>query len=174
LCPLRGFEGSVREKLKGYEARSGFCARPSGFVGRSRSCRKLMPYPDRIKLAEDNKIVWRKLPAYASFCANRLEYYQVQRSNKGSRRDYWMSSNEWIQGICAATFPISVAGIILERIISGRGIGVRAIQFLAAAMVIPGIIILVFAGKLDGSTAAALVGAFIGYLFSTITKFDDK
>ena len=85
-----------------------------------------------------------------------------------------MTAGEWVQIICASAFPIAIVGLFIERRLAGRGIGVRAIQFIAASTFLPGVIILAINGKIDGATAAALVGAFVGYLFASITKFDDR
>lgn len=76
---------------------------------------------------------------------------------------------ELVLAIGIALLPIAV---LAERLISKKGIGVRAIQFTGAATLTPGIILLGMRGLLDGATISALVGAFVGYLFSGITEFD--
>lgn len=85
-----------------------------------------------------------------------------------------MTVREWVELIAATTIPVAVLGLIVNRICSAKGIGVRAIQFLAVATFIPTILILALEGILDGSTVSALVGAFVGYLFSNIAEFDRR
>ena len=47
-------------------------------------------------------------------------------------------------------------------------------QFIGASMLLPTVIILALTDKIGGETSAALIGAFIGYLFSNIAKFDNR
>lgn len=79
---------------------------------------------------------------------------------------------ECVQLASAAVFPLTVVAVIINRLASGKGIGVRVVQFTAAAMVIPGVVILATGGYIGGETSAALIGAFIGYLFANIGNFD--
>ncbi|WP_421786425.1 hypothetical protein [Hyphobacterium sp.] len=80
----------------------------------------------------------------------------------------------WVSIICAATIPLGIIGILLERCISKKGIGVRSIQFAAAISFVPAIILLAINNLIDAATTSALIGAMIGYLFSGIAKFDDR
>jgi hypothetical protein len=52
--------------------------------------------------------------------------------------------------------------------------GVRAIQFLAAVTLPPTIVILALEGILEKSAVGAILGAFIGYLFSHIGEYDRR
>jgi hypothetical protein len=63
--------------------------------------------------------------------------------------------------------------VIVHRLVSKKGVGVRVIQFVGAASIVPGVVILALADKLD-STNAAILGAFAGYLFSNIASFDPR
>ncbi|WP_340314422.1 hypothetical protein [Rhizorhabdus argentea] len=85
-----------------------------------------------------------------------------------------MTAREWVELIVAGTIPLAVISMVLNRILSGKGLGVRAIQFLAVATFVPAVIILALEKIIDGSTVAALVGAFVGYLFSNIAEFDRR
>jgi hypothetical protein len=59
-------------------------------------------------------------------------------------------------------------GIFIERNKTGKGIGVRVIQFLAIIFLIPTILILALEKVIDNSTIAALIGAIVGYILSGI------
>jgi hypothetical protein len=92
---------------------------------------------------------------------------------------YWtedrsMSARDWVELIAVGTIPLSVIVLFLNRWIKGYGLGVRASQFLAVATFPPIIIVLAMERIIDGSTVAALVGAFLGYLFSNISDFNRK
>lgn len=76
--------------------------------------------------------------------------------------------------ILASAIPLAVTGVLLQRLIEGRGIGVRAIQFVAATSISPIIAILALSNIIDGHTVSALFGALIGYLFANIGDFDNK
>lgn len=54
------------------------------------------------------------------------------------------------------------------------GSGVRVIQLIGAGTLLPSIVILALEGLIDGAAVAALVGAFVGYLFSNIADFDRR
>lgn len=84
-----------------------------------------------------------------------------------------MTTPDWIMILCGVAFPLSLVVVLVNRLVLGRGIGARAIQFIGASALIPGIVILALINKLDGTTAA-LIGAFAGYLFSNIAKFDQR
>lgn len=85
-----------------------------------------------------------------------------------------MSAQEGVELIAAATLPLAVLAVVVDRWRTQKGLGVRAIQFLAVASFVPGIVILGLEQIIDGSTVAALVGAFVGYLFSNIGEFDRR
>ncbi|WP_374763393.1 hypothetical protein [Yunchengibacter salinarum] len=83
-----------------------------------------------------------------------------------------MTTIDCVQLASATVFPLVVVAVIINRLSSGKGIGVRVVQFTAAAMVIPGVVILATGGFIGGETSAALIGAFIGYLFANIGNFE--
>ena len=92
-----------------------------------------------------------------------------------------MTTIEWVQLISAATFPIALLVLLVNRLNykrgigwGSKGIGVRSIQFTAAAMVFPGVVILTTGKFIDGETSAALIGVLIGYLFANIGNFDKQ
>jgi len=64
--------------------------------------------------------------------------------------------------------------VIINRLHYRRGIGVRIIQFTVASTTLPSIVLLVMGGLIQGETSAALIGAFIGYLFANIGNFDSR
>ena len=55
-----------------------------------------------------------------------------------------------------------------------KGMGVRGIQFTMGLMVIPAIVILTTGGFIGKETAAALLGTFIGFVFSNIADFKSR
>lgn len=85
-----------------------------------------------------------------------------------------MTIVESIQLIAALVFPLALIVVWANRAHLKKGIGVRIVQFVAASMLVPGVIILALSDKIGGETSAALLGAFIGYLFSNIAKFEDR
>lgn len=85
-----------------------------------------------------------------------------------------MTFDEWIQLVLVATIPLAVAGVIATRILTKKGVGVRSIQFMAIAAIIPGILVLALRGLLEGEAVAAIFGATVGYLLSSISKFDER
>jgi hypothetical protein len=87
--------------------------------------------------------------------------------------DSVMTFTQWIVLLCALTLPIAVSGLAVNRLVLGRSYGVRAIQFVGASSVVPGVIILALMDKLDATTIT-LLGAFIGYLFYNIWRFDER
>lgn len=85
-----------------------------------------------------------------------------------------MISPETVQLLCVATILAIVALVIFERIWSGRGIGVRAIQFVVGASIVPFVIAMTLAGKMDTQLIGVTIGTLIGYLFGSISKFDER
>jgi len=85
-----------------------------------------------------------------------------------------MMPDEWLQLTLALTIPLAVVGVIWTRLSTGKGVGVRSIQFMAIAAIIPGILLLAVRGLLEGEAVAAIFGATVGYLLSSIAKFDDR
>lgn len=79
-----------------------------------------------------------------------------------------------IELMVASCIPIGLVLLILHRIKTDKGIGVRVIQFICVIMTIPGIMLLALEKILDGQTVAALMGGLLGYLLSGISNFDNK
>jgi hypothetical protein len=67
-----------------------------------------------------------------------------------------------------------VIGVFLQRIISGKSIGARVIQFLALGLLVPGILILALEKVLISETVAALLGGMAGYILSDVGRYDPK
>jgi len=79
-----------------------------------------------------------------------------------------------IELIAAATIPVAVVSIIINRTVRNKGLSVRAIQFLALSVILPLVLILALEGILERSAVGALIGALVGYLFSNIGKYDER
>jgi hypothetical protein len=69
---------------------------------------------------------------------------------------------------------IVALAIIDNRSQADKGIGVRAIQFLAISIFIPAIVILSLFNKIDQSSTGTLLGVIAGYLLSNIAEFKNK
>lgn len=83
-----------------------------------------------------------------------------------------MTMIEIVQVVLAATMPVVVVGVIIERLVSGRGMGARMIQFLAVGLLIPATAILSLQKMIDGGATAAIIGSMIGYLLSGIGNYE--
>jgi hypothetical protein len=81
-----------------------------------------------------------------------------------------MSIKEWVQLGMLLLMLVGLVGILHNRLKLDKGIGVRAIQFLAVVEVLPAIVILSLEGILEGQTTGTLLGAVIGYVLSGIGK----
>ncbi len=81
---------------------------------------------------------------------------------------------EVVEIILAAIMAGGFLVLMIDRIISRRGIGVRVIQFLCAFFLIPTISILALEDVLDAQAVAALFGALIGYVLSRLGKDENK
>lgn len=69
--------------------------------------------------------------------------------------------------VLALTAPLSVICVVGERLKSGRGFGIRALQLLGLGVVVPIIGTLALLGTLDGAVSGTLFGGVIGYLFAS-------
>jgi len=85
-----------------------------------------------------------------------------------------MTAREWVEIISAATLPLALLGLFINRAHSKKGLGVRAIQTLGVAMFMPTVILLALERLIDGGAVAALIGGVAGYLFANISEFDRK
>lgn len=75
-----------------------------------------------------------------------------------------------IEAVACLLMLGGIAGILLERSRSERGIGVRVIQLATVLLVLPVILILALERILETQTTAALLGAVVGYVLSGIGK----
>jgi hypothetical protein len=71
------------------------------------------------------------------------------------------------------TLLVGVAGLVINRIVTKKGIGARVIQFVVALSILPTIIILALQKVLDGATIGTLIGGLLGYVLSGLSKFDE-
>ena len=85
-----------------------------------------------------------------------------------------MTGVEIVQIACGLVMIIVAGGIAWNRLKLGRSFGVRATQYLAVGLIIPAIVVLATASKIQSETAVAILAALTGYLFSSIAKFDDR
>lgn len=85
-----------------------------------------------------------------------------------------MKTIEIVELIASGVMLCGILGIVFFRLTSDKGLGVRAIQFVAVATIIPAILILALEKVLTGETTAALFGAITGYLLSGIGDFKPK
>jgi hypothetical protein len=89
-----------------------------------------------------------------------------------------MTAREIVEIILSASFVITPVTYLIHRTIAKTkegaqfGIGVRSVQFLGVATLLPAMCILALEKLIDGCTVAALVGALVGYLFAGLTEFD--
>ncbi len=87
--------------------------------------------------------------------------------------------NTWtVSGIvevgALAIMLLSVIGVITQRLVSGMGLGARAIQFLAVGLLFPILLILALEKAIASETTAALLGGLAGYLLSDVGKYEPK
>ena len=77
----------------------------------------------------------------------------------------------WIE-IALATAPAIAVGLgLVERIVSGRGIGTQFIRLMAVVTVVPIAALLAIMGLISAQVVAGLLGAALGYAFG---KMDHK
>ena len=80
----------------------------------------------------------------------------------------------WIEIIAAATIPIAILSVIVSRTLQKKGLGLRTIQFLAIGTIPPLVLILALEKFLEPGAVGALIGALVGYLFSSFGKPDER
>lgn len=68
---------------------------------------------------------------------------------------------------------ITIGAVVWERIATGKGIGIRAIQFTAVPTVLAFLLVLGLESLLDKSAIAVTIGAIVGYVFAKQGQ-DDK
>lgn len=85
-----------------------------------------------------------------------------------------MTGAEWVQVSLGVAMMLVVIVIGVNRWQLRRSIGVRSIQWLGIGFLVPGAVILALADKVGGEAAVAVLAALAGYLFASISKFDDR
>ena len=75
---------------------------------------------------------------------------------------------QWIELIAGLIMFSGLVGTFYIRISLNKGIGLRAIQFMAIVFLVPVILILALENILTSETIAALLGAVAGYTLSGI------
>lgn len=80
----------------------------------------------------------------------------------------------WIDLIAALTMLAVIVGVLIERVVIKRGIGVRSIQFVAIGMLPPLLLVLALEEKSDKSAIFAVIGALVGYIFANIANHDAR
>lgn len=81
---------------------------------------------------------------------------------------------ELIEIVLGAAIFVVPSLLVIQRMRSGKGIGVRAIQFVAVATVVPAVVLLAMQGLMQGETVAAILSGVTGYLLGNVSKFDDR
>lgn len=79
-----------------------------------------------------------------------------------------MPIRDYVELSAMGVMGLVVIGLFVERLVSGRGMGARVIQFLAVGLIVPTILVLALEEKLDKATTATIIGALVGYLLSGI------
>ena len=85
-----------------------------------------------------------------------------------------LNGQELLEVVLAATLLLVPALVLLQRLIAGKGVGVRAIQFIAVGTVVPAVAILGIRGVMQGEAVAAVLAGLVGYVLGNIAKFDDR
>ena len=61
---------------------------------------------------------------------------------------------------------ISVVALVVNRVKTGKGIGIRAIQFVAVPSVLVFLLVLGLERLLDAGAITAVIGVIVGYVFA--------
>ena len=85
-----------------------------------------------------------------------------------------MQTRIWLEIGLVAVMTISVIGFFINRTQLKRGLGIRQIQFLAVALLLPMTVILALENVLMPETVGTLLGAVAGYVLSGIAKEDSE
>ena len=75
-----------------------------------------------------------------------------------------------VEIIAALLMLIGLIAVVWQRVKQERGLSSIALQFVSVIFVFPTILILSLESVLKGETAATLIGALAGYLFSEFGK----
>lgn len=71
---------------------------------------------------------------------------------------------------CLLIMVLLALGVLIQRILMGKGTSARAIQFLAVGFIFPTILILALDKAISAETIAAILGILAGYLLSDIGR----
>jgi hypothetical protein len=83
-------------------------------------------------------------------------------------------SSNLLEVVLVVIPAIALLGLIVNRTILKRGIGVRSIQFTTVSLVIPIATLLALRGHLTGETVGAIFAGLAGYILGNVAKFDDR
>lgn len=72
---------------------------------------------------------------------------------------------------CLLIMVLLALGVLIQRILMGKGTSARAIQFLAVGFIFPTILILALDKTISAETTAAILGVLAGYLLSDIGRY---
>jgi predicted acyltransferase len=83
-----------------------------------------------------------------------------------------METKNVLEIISAFIMVGALIGLLWERYKTGRGMGIRAIQFLAICFVFPSLLILGLEQRISQEAVATLLGTIVGYVLSGIGQDD--
>lgn len=83
-----------------------------------------------------------------------------------------MTPRDWIEMIAAGSIPLAIVALFVNRWLTNKSLGVRAIQMVSVITLTPAIIVLAMEKIVDGAAVAALIGGVIGYLFANFSEYD--
>ena len=74
----------------------------------------------------------------------------------------------WVEIIAAATIPLCILSVVWQRISTQKGLGSSALRFLALGVIVPTTLVLGLEKVLEAGAVGSILGAVVGYLFSSI------
>jgi hypothetical protein len=78
----------------------------------------------------------------------------------------------WVLICYLLVVVVALIAVALTR--KEKGIGVRVIQFVTVAVVVPGLIVLRVEEKVSSDAVMSLLGALVGYVLANIREFKPK
>jgi hypothetical protein len=78
---------------------------------------------------------------------------------------------DWIELVSAATPLVGVALLMVQRMITGKAVGARAIQMMTVLLVLPIILILGLEKYLSEATIGTMLGGVAGYVLSRVGEY---
>ena len=72
--------------------------------------------------------------------------------------------------ILAATVPLTVICVTVQRTKAEKGLGPSPLRFLALGVIIPATAVLGMENTIERGAVASILGAVVGYLFSSFSK----